>query len=152
MPLLAYRIATATAWLLVGLCVAFWFTRILGAGAAFGTTQAATVGGSDATPAAPDTAQLIFGFGGVMSAVRSESPVAAPSNYTLLGVVRQGRGDSSRSVALIAANGGAAKPFRVGAAVADGLVLKSVAQRSAELAPSMQAPATQTLELPRPAP
>jgi general secretion pathway protein C len=50
--------------------------------------------------------------------------------------------------ALIAVDGKAAKPYRVGATVDGNLVLQSVAGRHAVLAESVDGPAQITLELP----
>ena len=78
-----------------------------------------------------------------------EAVDVASSRFKLWGVVAGGHG---QGLALIAADGKTAKPYRVGAPVEDGLVLKSVSPRSAELARSLAAPAGMTLELPKLAP
>ncbi len=78
------------------------------------------------------------------------APVVQPSTlnqYKLLGVIAQG----SQGSALIALEGTTAKPYRVGAALDDRLVLHSVARRSAHLAASLDGPIVLTLELPAPA-
>ena len=66
--------------------------------------------------------------------------------FKLMGVVA---GLSRHGYALIATDGKSAKPYRVGASVEDGLILKSVSPRSAELARTLEAPAGLTLELPK---
>ena len=75
-----------------------------------------------------------------------EAVDVSSSRFKLLGVVadanRQGH-------ALIATDGKTAKPYRVGSPVEDGLILKSVSPRSAELARSGEAPTGMTLELPK---
>jgi len=90
---------------------------------------------------------------GAKSVTGDVTPAAAsptPSVYKLLGVIAQGRpgGTGQRGSALIATEGGLAKPFRVGDTVADGLVLQSVKARSVVLAPSGQTASGITLELP----
>jgi general secretion pathway protein C len=75
-----------------------------------------------------------------------EAVDVSSSRFKLLGVVAGGHG---QGLALIAADGKTAKPYRVGAPIEDGLVLKSVSPRSAELARSLEAPAGMTLELPK---
>jgi len=50
--------------------------------------------------------------------------------------------------ALIAVDGKPAKPYRVGAVVADGLVLQSTQGRRVNLGASMDGPQTLVLELP----
>jgi general secretion pathway protein C len=75
-------------------------------------------------------------------------PVAAPtlaSRFQLLGVLA---GDASQGAALIAVDGKPAKPFRVGAVVADGLVLQSAQGRRISLGAAVDAPQTLVLELP----
>jgi general secretion pathway protein C len=75
------------------------------------------------------------------------APVASVSSrFQLLGVVADSDG---RGAALIAVDGKPPKPYRVGAAVDENLVLQSVAPRRATLAASTSAPAAVTLELPR---
>ncbi len=74
--------------------------------------------------------------------------VAAPSlasRFQLLGVLT---GGPSQGAALIAVDGKPAKPVRVGAVVAEGLVLQSTQERRANLGASLQGPAALTLELP----
>ncbi len=75
-----------------------------------------------------------------------EAVDVSSSRFKLLGVVA---GASRQGHALIATDGKAAKPYRVGSPVEDGLILKSVSPRSAELARSLEAPAGLTLELPK---
>jgi general secretion pathway protein C len=77
-----------------------------------------------------------------------ETPVVnAASRYKLIGVIAQGRGNGHGS-ALIATDSAPAKPYKVGDRLSDELVLQSVSARGAALAPSMQAPASITLEVP----
>ena len=75
-----------------------------------------------------------------------EAVDVSSGRFKLMGVVA---GLSRHGYALIATDGKAAKPYRVGASVEDGLVLKSVSPRSAELARTLEAPAGLTLELPK---
>ena len=74
-------------------------------------------------------------------------PTAVPavSRYALIGVVASRGNDGA---ALIAVDGKPPKPFRVGAAVEEGLVLQAVEARRARLGASLQGPAAFTLELP----
>lgn len=67
------------------------------------------------------------------------------SRFKLTGVVASG---AKGGYALIATDGQAAKPYQVGAAVSDALVLQSVAIRSAALGASLDAPSAFTLVLP----
>lgn len=73
--------------------------------------------------------------------------VAAPalaSRFQLVGVIA---GGPTQGAALIAVDGKPAKPFRVGAPVAEGLVLQSVQGRRVTLGAGGDAAATLTLEL-----
>jgi len=88
----------------------------------------------------------------VSAAARSlgAAPVqaAAPSlasRFQLLGVMA---GGPDAGAALIAVDGKPAKPYRVGAVVAEGLVLQSAQGRRVHLGTSMDGPQTLVLELP----
>ena len=73
--------------------------------------------------------------------------ILASSRFSLVGVVA---GVSRTGTALIAVDGKPARPYYVGAAVDAGYVLQSVGPRVAVLAPSLEAPAAMTLEMPKP--
>lgn len=83
-------------------------------------------------------------LGGAQSAVAALTDTAA-SRFKLMGVVTTG---AATGYALISVDGKPARPYRVGAAVNDSLVVHSLAPRSATLAPNTDAPAAFTLELP----
>ena len=101
---------------------------------------------TDTPPTDPEAVAMLLGArpGPVPTAT---SAVVPQSNLKLLGVIAQG-GAGSRGSALIAIEGGTTKPYRVGQAIVDGLVLHSVKARSAYLAPDLQSAATVKLELP----
>ena len=73
---------------------------------------------------------------------------AAPlsSRFNLVGVVAD---KSHQGAALIAVDGRPAKPFRVGNAVDEGVILQSVQPRGAVLAATADGPPIVTLELPQ---
>ena len=78
----------------------------------------------------------------------SAQPATAPpadSRFQLQGVVA---GDGTRGAALLAVDGQPAKPYRVGATVAEGWVLQSVQGRRVSLGASVDGPETLRLELP----
>jgi len=75
-----------------------------------------------------------------------QATVTNLNKYKLMGVIAQG----SQGSALIALEGAAAKPYRVGAALDEQLVLHSVSKRGAHLAASIDGPIILTLELPAP--
>ena len=75
-------------------------------------------------------------------------PTAAPtlsSRFQLQGVLA---GGPEAGAALIAVDGKPAKPYRVGAVLADGLVLQLAEGRRISLGASMEGPQTLVLELP----
>nr|WP_325341104.1 type II secretion system protein N [Xylophilus sp.] len=90
--------------------------------------------------AAPDAAALARVLGAVPQAA-----APAASRYVLLGVLA-GRSSGS-GAALIAVDGQPARPYRVGATVAEGVVVQSLGHRQAQLGPAGGA-ATVQLELP----
>jgi len=67
------------------------------------------------------------------------------SRFQLLGVMA---GGPDAGAALIAVDGKPAKPYRVGAVVADGLVLQSAQGRRVSLGAAMDGPQTLVLDLP----
>lgn len=76
--------------------------------------------------------------------------VAAPqasmaSRFALQGVVA---GTPDGGAALIAVDGKPARPFRVGSAVEEGLILQSATARQATLAGTQEGPALVTLDMP----
>ena len=76
------------------------------------------------------------------------TPVAVnlQANFKLLGLIARGNGQ--RGYALIAVEGAAAKPYRVGDKLADGVVLQAVQPRTVVLGPTGQTAGSFTLELP----
>ena len=84
-------------------------------------------------------------LGGGQSAAAPSLADRAASRFKLTGVVVSG---TQGGYALIATDGQLAKPYRVGSAVTEALVLQSVGTRNATLGASAQAPAAFTLELP----
>ena len=92
----------------------------------------------------PQAVARSLGGGGLgQQAATQTAPAHSP--YTLVGVLADSQHGGA---ALIAVDGKAAKPYRVGAVVDGTLVLQSVAGRRAVLAASVDGPAQMTLELP----
>lgn len=130
---------TFVLWSLVAASAVYWGLKF--------TTPAGTAGAASAVrapaPADPAAVARLLGAG---PAAAAAAPVASlSSRFTLVGVVAS---RSNQGAALIAVDGRPAKPFRVGAAIDKGLVLKSVEARRATLAASPDGPAVITLELP----
>ncbi len=142
------RIVVLLLWLLLAGSATYWILKFAGTPP---SPMTANVVGADAPGV--DMASLARVLGPVTaSAVQLESPAVAPvadpaARMQLLGVVANRR---QIGVALIALDGQAPRPYRVGSALEGGYKLTSVAIRSATLASSEPGGGTITLELPTP--
>ena len=106
----------------------------------------ATVAMNEAPQVDPLTLARVLGGGNATAnAAPAPAVISAVSRMALVGVVANGKNGGS---ALISVDGKPARPYRVGSAVEEGLVLQSVGPRRALLAPNLQGPASLTLELP----
>lgn len=138
------RLATFSLAALAAASAAYWVLKWLGADA--GQPTAAVL---FSAPAQTDPQVVARLLGGAQTGGAAAPGVAldnAASRFKLTGVVAE---RSSGGYALIAIDGKPAKPYRVGTPVDAGLVLHSVAPRSAALAASQDAPVSLTLELPK---
>ena len=136
------RLGTLALWALAGASVVYWGLRLSARPVGLAVPTMAPA------PLAPDT-QAMARLLGVQAAnaVAARAPVASlASRFALIGVLA-GR-SSGGGAALIAVDGQPAKPFRVGAAVDEGLVLQSLDPRQARLGASVDGPATLTLDMP----
>jgi len=132
------RLATLVLAALAALSGTYWVLKSTHASSVSAAAPSAGFAGLD-----PQALARALGGGGVGAS--AGEPVAVGTAYVLVGVLA----DSQRGgAALIAVDGKAAKPYRVGAAVDGKLVVQSVAGRRAVLAASMDGPAQMTLELP----
>jgi general secretion pathway protein C len=132
--------ATFALWALVAAGAVYWGLKLTGRSAATTAPVAAR------TPAPADPAAVARLLGSSPQA--ATAPVASvASRFTLVGVVAS-RGDNA--TALIAVDGKPPKPFRVGGAVDEGLVVQAVETRRVILAASAGSSTAVTLELPRP--
>jgi general secretion pathway protein C len=118
----------------------FWGLRLASPSGAVAPPAAAKAPQTAADPAA--VAQLL---GAVSSQPVAAATPDAASRFELLGVVADA---DQQGAALIAVDGKPAKPFKVGATVAEGYVLQSVDTRAASLGASVDAPPAFTLRLP----
>ena len=134
------RIATFLLAALAAASAAYWVLKWTAAAAP--TSIVAPTAGAP-TQADPQLVARLLGGG--QSATATAVVDRSASRFKLTGVVASG--DKS-GYALIATDGQAARPYRVGTAVSDNLMLQSVATRSAALAPSLDGPPAFTLELP----
>ncbi len=142
------RLATFGVWLLAAASAVYWGLKFVQGTA---TPANASVVATAAEPSI-DGAALARGLGGGISPATPESVVAPAgginaSRFALTGVVA---GNSLRqSIALIAVDGKPARPYRVGAAVTEGVVLQSVDNYQIALGSTMNAAPGATLELPK---
>ena len=131
---------TFVLWAVVAASAVYW-------GMKFTTPSGGPAGGAPLTRApAPADPAAVARLLGSSPTVAAAAPVASlSSRFSLVGVVAD---RAHQGAALIAVDGRPAKPFRVGAAVDESLVLQSVDARRAVLAASAGGPAVLTLELP----
>ena len=131
-------VVTLLVWGAVAFSAVTWGLRWSATGAApsNATAAAQTLPEVDATAAARS-----LGAAPVQAAA---APTLA-SRFQLQGVMA---GGPNAGAALIAVDGKPAKPYRVGAVVADGMVLQSVEGRRISVGASMDGPQTLVLELP----
>jgi len=128
-------------WALVGISAVYWGLKLGGTG------RSANVPVPPLRAVAPsDPAALARLLGSAPSALPTALVPSLASRFQLVGVVAGIQ--SGAGAALIAVDGRPAKSFRVGASVAEGLVLQSVRGRQAMLGAAMGGPATVTLDLP----
>jgi general secretion pathway protein C len=139
--------ATVGIWALAAASAVFWGLRL---NAPPGTVAPPSVAKAPLTPDGAAIAQVLGAVSNLPAPAAPEAPSpAAASRFALLGVVA----DANRQgAALIAIDGQPARPFKVGARLADGFVLQSVTTRSAALGASANGEPALTLQLPtRPA-
>jgi general secretion pathway protein C len=145
-------LATFALWLLATAGGVYWALKFVQ-----GTATPANAAVVTSAPVATvDSQALARGLGGGLgaTAVVAASPTAVVSSsivasrFVLTGVVE---GKAARqSLALIAVDGKPARPYRVGAQLAEGVVLKSVLRRQAVLSGTAGKADAVTLDLPKP--
>ena len=133
--------ATFVLWALTAASAVFWGLKFAARSGAVPMISAAAHAAPPADPVA--VARLL----GASPAAAQAPAASAASRFALVGVVAS---RTHQGAALIAVDGKPAKPFRIGAAVDDRLILQSVESRRAVLAESATGPAVVTLELPLP--
>ena len=137
-------LAAVVLWLAAGLGAGYWALL------AWGRSPVTPVQAVAEAPVVSDTASVARALGAVPQAPTADAaaPAAPPSSYALLGVIDQ---SGPGGAALIAFNGQAPKPYRVGAEIEGGLFLLSVDRIGARLGASRAGPPTVELSLPLPA-
>ena len=134
------RGATFALWALAAASMGYWGLKLAQPVGASAAVPPSTRGVAAADPAA--IARLL----GAGPQLLAAAPLASlSSRFSLVGVVAA---QSHRGAALIAVDGKPARPFRVGSAVDEGLLLQSVDARRAVLAARADGSPVLTLELP----
>ena len=123
-------------WGMVGLSVAYWGLQFWG--------QKPSV----AVPVLLERSQPLDSKQVARALGAGETPLVVPADNGRHALVGLATDASGHGVALISTDHGTAKTYRVGAALPDGMVLRSLGPRQAELALSVQAPVSVRLELP----
>ena len=149
------RSLTFVLWLLAAASAVYWGLKFVQGPAAPASATAALPSGA----AAPvDALALAKGLGGGQPAAANSGASGAASapasslnasRFVLTGVVVSRSGGARSNVALIGIDGKPAWPYRVGANLADGVVLHSVAAGKAMLSAGAQDAPALTLELPK---
>jgi general secretion pathway protein C len=139
----ANRTATFALAALAALSGTYWFLKSTDANSV--PTAPPAAGTSFAALDPQSVARALGGGNAGAPAPGSPSTSAGRTPFVLVGVLA----DRQRGgAALIAVDGKAAKPYRVGATVDGSLVLQSVSGRTAALGTAVDGPAQFTLELP----
>ena len=143
-------VLTLAIWLALGWSSVQWVLRARQV-VSPGTTMAASVTtppqeGSGASPIGPEVGRLL----GANPANAASPVAAAPSLASRLKLVGVASSGAQRGAALIGIDGQAVKPFRIGQAVIDGLVLQSVDRAAARLGAEMGGPPVVQLDMPLP--
>ena len=135
----AVAAGTFVLWGLAAASAVYWGMKLGNAGASGPIAPPAP----SAPPSDPAAIARLLGSS---PAAATAAPVASlSSRFSLLGVVADPDGGGA---ALLSVDGKPPKPYRVGSAVDEGLVLQSVQPRRAVIGSSMQSPPALTLDLP----
>ena len=130
--------STALVWALLGLSAVYWGLLL---------TESPAPAVAPATPAVPQikSAAIAAWLGAPPESQAAGAPAQA-SRYELRGIIAQG----AAGVAVLSVDGQPSRPYPVGASVAEGVMLRAVGVRHAELAADRSGPVLQRLELPLP--
>jgi general secretion pathway protein C len=135
-------LTTFAVWALVAGSAAYWGLKLSGTPGGSAAAPVAVRGNAPVDPVA--VARLL----GASPSVATATPAAnVASRFALVGVVASA---SHQGAALISIDGKPPKPYRVGAALDEGVVLQSVDARHAVLGSGENGPVVATLELPLP--
>jgi len=132
--------ATLLLWALAVGSLVFWGLRLAA------PAQQAVPPAVSSNAAAWDSSDVAHLLGAPVAAGPAAPQSAAAKRYSVLGVVADG---AQRGAALIAVDGAAPRPYRIGQAVGDGYVLQSVDADEARLGADLNGPASMTLQVPK---
>jgi len=135
--------ATLALWALAAGSLVFWGLRLAA------PAQQPVPPAVSSNAAAWDSSDVAHLLGAPVAAGPAAPQSAAAKRYSVLGVVADG---AQRGAALIAVDGAAPRPYRIGQAVGDGYVLQSVDAGEARMGADVSGPATLTLQVPKDAP
>ena len=138
------RGTTFLVWLLAAASVVQWGLRLAAGPAPLAAPPAASRGIAPVDPAA--VGRLLGGPPAAGPALAAAPVAPLASRFVLVGIVAEPR--SGGGAAVISVDGKPARPFRVGSLLDEGLVLKSVAPRQAQVAERSSGAVVATLELP----
>ncbi len=132
-------LTTALLWCAAALSTGYWVLQFPSGQAEWRASEMVTDSAAASAPMSPQLARVL---GGAVA-----SPVSAPDagRLQLLGVIA---GPSGQGSALIALDGQAPKPYRVGQTVSEGLILQSLSPQRAQLGATLNGPAQRELQLP----
>ncbi|WP_091572606.1 type II secretion system protein N [Oryzisolibacter propanilivorax] len=139
------RLATLALWALAGAGALYWALAL--ARPAAGPVPAPA---APSLRADPQAVARLLGAGAAAEAPLVTGAPAAPARFVLQGILAGTA--SGGGAALIAVDGLAPRPYRVGAALEPGLVVQSLSRREVHLGPSLGAASTLTLQMPLPSP
>ncbi len=145
-------VLTLAIWLALGWSSVDWVLRARQLTSP-GTAMAASVTPPSIEGLAPGASPIGPEVGRLLGATpaNAASPVAAaPSLASRLKLVGVASSGAQRGAALIGIDGQAPKPFRIGQAVIDGLLLQSVDRAGARLGAEMGGPPVLQLDMPLP--
>lgn len=137
-----HAVAAGVLWLAAGLSAGYWALLAVGRSPAT-PVAAAPVSLPVADPGT--VARALGARDAAPTAASAEAPAPVVTRYTLLGVVSS---PGSQGAALIAIGDEPARPYRVGAAVDNGLVLQSVGRGAVRLGATVTGPTTVELAVP----
>jgi general secretion pathway protein C len=132
-------VATALIWGAAALGTAYWVLQFPSGLVERGDSGPVT----DHAVSMDMAPQLVRALGGAQVAPAAHAPEAG--RLQLLGVIA---GPSGQGSALVASDGQAPKPYRVGQTVSEGLILQSLSPRRAQLGASLNGPVRLELQLP----